>query len=112
MALTALAIKNLKPKAKLYRVADNGGLCIEISPSGGKLWRWRYYFNGKPQMLALGKFPAVSLEQARRKRDEARTLVEAGKHPAREKAAQKLRKSVEGENTFERIARQFLRGAD
>jgi integrase len=107
MALTALAIKHLKPKAKMYRVADSGGLCIEISPAGGKLWRWRYTFRGKAQMLALGKFPAVTLEQARRKRDEARLLVEAGKHPGREKKAQKLRHMVEGENTFEKVARHW-----
>ena len=81
MPLTALAIKHLKPKAKMYRVADGGGLCLEVSPAGGKLWRWRYTFHGKAQMLALGKYPAVSLEQARRKRDEARILVDAGKHP-------------------------------
>jgi hypothetical protein len=76
MTLTALAIKNLKPQPKLYRVSDNGGLCIEITPSGGKLWRWRYYHHGKPQMLALGKFPDVTLEQARKKRDEARALAD------------------------------------
>jgi hypothetical protein len=54
MARTALATKNLKPKAKLYRGADSGGLCLEGAPSGCKLWRRRHYFNGKPQMLALG----------------------------------------------------------
>jgi len=81
MALTHIAIEKLKPKAKPYRKADSGGLCIEINPDGknrdgtkrfgSKLWRWRYYYNSKPQMLALGKFPAVSLEIARRKAEEA-----------------------------------------
>lgn len=52
--LTELAIKNLKPKQKLYRLADSHGLCIEVSPAGGKLWRYRYTFHGKAQMLALG----------------------------------------------------------
>ena len=108
MTLTALAIKNLKPKAALYRVADSGGLCLEVSPSGGKLWRWRYTFNGKGQMLALGKYPEVTLEQARRKRDEARVLVKGGKHPTREKNAQKLRQIVEGEHTFEKVARHWM----
>ena len=108
MALTALAIKNLKPRDSLYRVADSGGLCLEIAPSGGKLWRWRYSFNGKDQMLALGKYPAVSLEQARKKRDEARELVNAGKHPKREKDAQKLRRSIEGEHTFEKVTRNWM----
>jgi len=108
MPLTELAVKNLKPKAKLYRVADSGGLCMEVSPSGGKLWRWRYYFNRKPQMLALGRYPGVTLAQARIKRDEARVLTLSGKHPTREKKAQKLRNAYAGENTFEKVARRWL----
>ena len=55
MPLTELAIKNLKSKKSSYRKSDSGGLCLEISPSGGKLWRWRYHFNQKEQMLALGR---------------------------------------------------------
>jgi integrase len=108
MALTELALKNLKPKSKIYRVADSGGLCIEVSPAGGKLWRWRYYYQGKAQMLALGKYPAMTLAEARKKRDEARDLLNAGKHPTREKKIQKLRKAHEGANTFEKIARRWL----
>ena len=108
MALTELAIKNLKPKAKAYRVTDSNGLCLEVSPAGGKLWRWRYNYNGKEQMLALGKYPALSLAEARKKRDDARELLEAGKHPTREKKVQKLRKASEGANTFEKIARNWL----
>ena len=108
MALTELAIKHLKSKSKIYRVADTGGLCLEVSPAGGKLWRWRYYYQGKAQMLALGKYPALSLAEARKRRDEARELVDAGKHPTREKKIQKLRKAHEGANTFEKIARRWL----
>ena len=59
-------------------------------------------------MLALGKYPIVTLAEARKKRDAARELVDAGKHPAREKKLQKLRKAYEDNNTFERIARDFL----
>lgn len=108
MPLTELAIKNLKPRQKMYRVADYGGLCLEITPSGSKLWRWRYYYLGKAQMLALGKHPSVSLTEARRKRDEARDMLSIGKHPAREKKAQKLRTIHAGENTFEKIARRYI----
>ncbi|MCK5519043.1 MAG: DUF4102 domain-containing protein [Alphaproteobacteria bacterium] len=50
-------------------------------------------------MLALGKYPAVSLSEARKLRDEAREQVKAGKHPTREKKAQRLRSAYEGENT-------------
>ena len=108
MALTELTIKSLKPKVKAYRVTDGGGLALEISPTGGKLWRWRYYYQNKEQMLALGKYPAVSLAEARKKRDAAKELLEAGKHPTREKKLQKLRKAHDGANTFEKIARRWL----
>jgi len=55
MALTEMEIKHLKAKDKVYRVADGGGLCLEVSPAGGKHWRWRYTYHGKGQMLALGR---------------------------------------------------------
>jgi integrase len=105
MPLTELTIKNLKSKAKLYRVTDSEGLCLEVSPAGGKLWRWRYYFHGKQQMLALGKYPAMTLAQARKQRDESRIMVNSGKHPTLEKKAHKLRQKQQGANTFESIAR-------
>lgn len=108
MSLTDLSIKHLKPKEKTYRTSDSNGLCIEVSPSGGKHWRYRYYYNGKAQMLSLGKYPALSLSQARRKRDEAREMLDGGKHPSREKKIEKLRKTHEGIHTFERVARRWL----
>jgi integrase len=108
MALTELSIKNLKAKPRLYRVADSNGLTLEISVTGSKLWRYRYRHQGKGQMISLGKYPAVSLAEARRKRDELAAQVSEGKHLAREKKLQKLRKAYEGSNTFERIARDWL----
>lgn len=107
MPLTDIAIKNLKPKEKLYRVADNGGLCIEVTTKGAKLWRWRYYYNGKQQMLSLGKYPRISLGQARKLRDAARDQLDEGLHPAREKKAAKLRRQIEGANTFKVIAENW-----
>lgn len=109
MALTVLAIKQLKPRAKAFRVADSGSPCLEVSPAGGKLWRYRYAFNGKAQMLALGKYHEVSLPEARQKRDVARALVKAGKHPTRAKNAAKLRRTVAGEHTFERVAWSWMK---
>ena len=106
--LTELAIKALKARKQTYRVSDSNGLCIEIAPTGSKLWRWRYRFNGKEQMLALGKYPLVGLAEARKKRDEARDLLEQGRHPTREKKAQKLRRMAENDNTFEKVARRWL----
>ena len=108
MALNDLTIKNLKPKSKTYRIADSEGLTIEISPTGSKLWRYRYRYQDKGQMISLGKYPAISLADARRKRDAARALLDEGKNPAREKQAAKLRRAQECENTFESAARHCL----
>ena len=108
MALTELTIKNLKPKTKQYKVADGNGLVMVVFPTGSKLWRYRYRYQGAPNNLSLGKYPAVSLAEARRKRDEARALLNEGKNPSREKKAQKLRQAYEDGNTFERIARDCL----
>jgi integrase len=108
MPLTELAIKHLKPKEKLYRVTDSAGLCLEVSPTGGKHWRWRYNYLGKGQMIALGSYPELPLAQARKKRDTARELLKSGKHPGREKKAEKLRQQHADSNTFEKIARRWL----
>lgn len=109
MPLTPSQIeRTLKPKDKSYRVADSNGLCLEIRPTGRKYWRYRYRFLGKLQMLALGEYPLVSLAEAREKRDKAKALLAKGKHPSREKKAEKLRKSIEGGNTFEAVARRWM----
>jgi integrase len=109
MSLTELTIKNLKPKSKLYRITDSGGLVLEVTPNGSKLWRWRYRFHGKEQMAALGEYPTVSLSEARKKRDENKELVKAGKHPTREKKVRKQHdKDVQGE-TFEKNVREWYK---
>lgn len=87
---------------------DGDGLALDISPSGGKLWRWRYRYGGKEQILALGKYPATSLADARRLRDEARKILAEGKNPTREKKAKKLCAQHASENTFEAVARRCL----
>ncbi len=112
MSLTELQLKHLKPKDKLYRVSDDRGLIIEVTPNGSKLWRWRFSYQGKGQMLALGKYPAVTLAQARRARDAAYAMVDIGKHPLREKKIERLRNMHNGDNSFENIARRWLDDRD
>lgn len=108
MPLTELEIKNFKPKEKMYRKADQNGLCLEITPNNSKLWRWRYRFNGKAQMMALGKWPTLSLANARAKLPPLKQLLDEGKNPAREKKLDKIRNIKTQENTFEAIARSWL----
>lgn len=107
MALTDLAIKHAKAKNRPYTMTDGGGLGIEVSPAGGKVWRWRFRYDGKHQTLTIGKYPSISIAKARLARDEAREQVHAGYHPSRVKQAQKLRRMAENETTFESVARKW-----
>ena len=72
MALTHVAIKNAKPREKAYKLSDEKGLFLLVTPAGGKYWRLKYRFGGKEKQLALGVSPEVSLAEAREKRDKAR----------------------------------------
>jgi integrase len=101
MKLTDSKIKGLRPQAKLYRVTDGRGLVLEVTPSGSKLWRFRFRLHDKANMLALGAYPGVSLAEARKKRDEAAELIERGINPAHHRKAQEV-------NTFRMIAEEYL----
>lgn len=74
-ALTATEVKNAKPRAKPYKKGAGKGLYLLVTPAGGKLWRLKYHFAGVEKLLALGKFPDVSLKDARDKRDAAKKLL-------------------------------------
>lgn len=73
--LTDTKLRALKPKDAVYRVADANGLCIEVRPTGARLWRYRYRFAGKASMAGLGEYPAMSLAEARAARDKARAVL-------------------------------------
>jgi hypothetical protein len=76
-AKTDTKLRALKPSGKIQKLSDCDGLYIHVSPAGGKLWRLFYRFDGKQKTLALGKYPEVSLAEARKRRDEARALNES-----------------------------------
>ncbi len=70
--LSATAVKTAKPKDKTIRMADGGGLYLEIRPTGSKYWRMKYRFAGKEKLLAIGTYPDVTLAEARKVRDRAK----------------------------------------
>ena len=72
MPLTETRLRALKTKDKPYKVADQRGLYIEVTPAGGKLWRFRYRIGKIEKKLAIGSYPEVSLKQARDATYEAR----------------------------------------
>jgi len=90
MALTDTALKALKPKDKPYTLADERGLYVEVFPTGGVIWRFRYRLSGKQEKLTLGKYPALTLKNARVKRDEAAQTAAMGASPAKQKQLAKM----------------------
>lgn len=90
MPLTDTAIKALKPKDKRYTVTDEKGLVLEVFPTGGMLWHYRYRLEGKAERVTLGRYPALSLKLARQERDKLATQVALGTSPARQKQLAKV----------------------
>lgn len=81
MPLTDTAIRAAKPGQRPYKLGDSLGLFLLVQPSGGKLWRLKYRVDGREKKVGFGTYSEVSLAEARRRRDEARELVAAGKDP-------------------------------
>lgn len=107
MTLTATAIKALKPKEKLYKKADSGGLYLEIRPNGSKYWRYRYRWEGKQKLLAIGVYPDISLAEARERHMAARKLLAKGVDPSAIRKQEKLSRRINANNTYEAIAREW-----
>lgn len=119
MPLTDAAIRNAKPGRtpagkttdKPYKLGDSGGLYLEVSPAGGKLWRFKYRFEGKEKRLAVGKYPDTGLKEARERRDAARKLVANGVDPGevrKDKKAAKVAEAANAAATFEAVAREWF----
>ena len=110
MPLTDTNIRNAKATNTVQKLSDGEGLYLHIAPTGSKLWRMAYRFDGKQKTLSFGKYPAVSLQEARRRRAEAKELLAAGSDPGEQKKVDKKTARLaekEAESTFEAIAREW-----
>lgn len=107
MPLTDARIRTLKPRPTVYRVADRDGLCLELRPTGARLWRMRYRrpVTGKANMLGLGTYPAMGLQEARRACTEARALLAVGIDPAE---ARKTAAAPGDNDRFQPVAVEWL----
>lgn len=106
--LSARKVETAKPQAKAFSLKDGGSLFLHVTPTGNKLWRFRYRIGGKPGIYAIGKYPEVSLEAARAERGRARDLVKQGIHPVVEKRTRVSIQIEKNENTFEAVARRWM----
>ena len=106
--LTDTKLRSLKPQGKVYRLADANGLCVEVRPSGARIWRYRYRFAGKANMLTIGDYPAVSLAEARAERDKVRTQLKKGMDPALVVKIGRAAQEEEAGNTFGVLAEELV----
>lgn len=108
MPLKDTNCRNAKPQDKPYRLYDEQGLYLEVQPNGGRYWRLKYRFLGKEKRLALGVYPEVGLQEARRKRDDARALLAGGQDPSLQRRMAKVVSQLDHLHTFESVATQWL----
>jgi hypothetical protein len=87
MMLTNAAVKAARPRAAAYKLADQGGLHLYVALTGLRFWRWRFRLAGKEQLLTIGSFPDVGLEQARVARDAAREQLDRAEDPRAARAS-------------------------
>jgi integrase len=108
MALSDTAIRAAKPADRPYKLADSGGLFLQVTPNGSRLWRLKYRFEGHEKLLALGAYPAVTLAKARDRRDEAKVLLADGVDPLRHKREAKREAEKSASSTFRIIAEELV----
>ena len=109
MPLNDRQIKNAKPAetGKKTKLFDGGGLYLEITPAGGKVFRLKYRIDGKEKTFTIGKYPTISLVEARQAAENARRLLVSGQDPSEAKQQEKRERQAAALNTFEAIARRW-----
>ena len=109
--MTDTQIKNAKPQSKDYPIYDGNGLLLLIKSTGTKIWQFRYYrpITNNRTTVSFGSYPEVSLQQARKQRDEARELIKQGIDPQEYKAELEQRKQDEITSTFKKVATDWFK---
>lgn len=110
MSLTDIKVKNAKPLEKEYKLTDGFGMFLRVTPKGSKYWQMAYRFEGKQKLFSIGVYPAVSLSDARQRRDEARRLLAQGIDPSAKKQAEVKELKAKRDNTrsFRTVAKAWF----
>lgn len=107
MKLNDQKCRTAKPERRNYKLSDGGGLYLEVTTKGSKLWRMKYRFMNKEKKLSIGEYPAITLAEARERREAAKKLLANGLDPSAVKQQIKQERFLENANTFEAIAREW-----
>ncbi len=112
MALTDIAVRNAKSRERAYKLADGGGLYLLVTPTGGRLWRMKYRADGVERKLSFGKYPDVTLADARKARGAARAMASAGTDPATAKRRDRVARKLSVGMTFGAVALEYIEKAE
>ncbi len=107
MPLNDTFIRSVKPLDKPKKYFDGGGLFLFVPASGSKLWRMAYRFDGKSKLLSFGEYPAVSLKDARERREEAKKLLARNIDPSEQRREEKQAKIRAERDSFQNIAKEW-----
>lgn len=108
MALTDVKVRTTKSREKAFKLSDEKGLFLYVTPNGSKYWRLKYRYQGKEKLLALGVYPDVSLAFAREQRDDARKLLASDIDPGEHRKVMKTATADRAANSFELVAREWF----
>lgn len=108
MPLTDVALRNAKARSAAYKLSDSGGLFVQITPSGTKLWRLKYRFLGKEKLLSLGPYPTISLSEARERRDQAKKLLLDNIDPSAKRQSDRALLTQQANETFGTLCEEFI----
>src|SRR5579862_8284416 len=106
--LSDTRIRKAKAKAAAYQLTDGRGLFLLVTPTGGKLWRWKYRFDGVQKQVSYGQYPDVSLADARERHAEARKLLANGVDPMAKRKAEKTEQRASEANSFRTVAQLWF----
>ncbi len=107
--LDAKTVERAKAKEAPYRLADGDGLYLYVATSAVKSWQYRYRLAGTQQTLTIGKWPVVSLADARKQADEARRMASSGEQLNQSKRLRKAQRSADASATFESVAEKWAK---
>lgn len=108
MKLKDVTVRNAKAKESSYKLSDGRGLYLQVTPSGGKLWRWDYRHDGKRKTMALGNYPDVPLLVARERHAEGRQLLATGVDPMGKRRETKVEEKISKESAFSNVSAKWL----
>ncbi len=117
MTLTDITIRNAKPRAKPYKLADERGLFLLVQTSGGKLWRWKYRIDGADsdgapkrieRKLTIGTYPELGLSDARVRCEDARRDLSNGIDPSIKRQRQRTAAKLQATMTFSLVANEYI----